>query len=308
MTSRKSLTRYAWLSILAAVTTIVLKATAYFLTGSVGLLSDALESFVNLAAAIIALGALTIAARPPDDDHEFGHDKVEYFSSGVEGTLILFAAASIAITSIERLINPQALEEINIGLVLSVAASVVNAGVAFILLRAAREHASITLEADARHLLTDVYTSVGVVVGVFLVGVTGWLWLDAGIALLVAVNILWAGFGLLRRSTKGLMDATIPDEDRAQVEAILVRYRQQGIDFHALRTRDAGARQFVTLHVLVPAGWTVQRGHNLLERLEGDIRETLPRARVITHLEPLGDPAALADAELDRDTYPLEAD
>jgi cation diffusion facilitator family transporter len=301
MTSRKSLTRYAWLSILAAVITISLKATAYFLTGSVGLLSDALESFVNLAAAIIALGALTIAARPPDDEHEFGHDKIEYFSSGVEGTLILFAAASIAITSIERLINPQPLEEVNIGLVLSIAASVVNAGVAFILLRAARDHASITLEADARHLLTDVYTSVAVIVGVFLVGVTGWLWLDAGIALLVAANILWAGVGLLRRSTHGLMDAAIPDEHRAQVEAILVRYRQQGIDFHALRTRDAGARQFVTLHVLVPAGWSVQRGHNLLEKLESDIREALPRANVITHLEPLGDPAALADAELDRE-------
>lgn len=308
MTSRKSLTRYAWLSILAAVITIGLKASAYFLTGSVGLLSDALESFVNLAAAIIALGALTIAARPPDDEHEFGHDKIEYFSSGVEGTLILFAAASIAITSIERLLNPQPLEEVNVGLVLSVAASVVNAGVAFILLRAAREHASITLEADARHLLTDVYTSVGVIVGVFLVGVTGWLWLDAAIALLVAANILWAGVGLLRRSTQGLMDIAIPNDDRAQVETILARYREQGIDFHALRTRDAGARQFVTLHVLVPGGWTVQRGHNLLEKLESDIREALPRANVITHLEPLGDPAALADASLDRDAYPVEAD
>ncbi len=308
MTSRKSLTRYAWLSILAAIITIVLKTLAYFLTGSVGLLSDALESFVNLAAAIIALGALTIAARPPDDEHEFGHDKVEYFSSGVEGTLILFAAASIAVTSIERLINPQPLDDVNIGLVLSVAASVVNAGVAFILLRAAREYNSITLEADARHLLTDVYTSVGVIVGVFLVGVTGWVWLDAAIALLVALNILWAGVGLVRRSASGLMDTAISPEDRAQVEIILTRYRQQGIDFHALRTRDAGARQFVTLHVLVPAGWTVQRGHNLLEKLEQDIRAAVPRAHVITHLEPLGDPAALADADLDRDAYPVEAD
>jgi cation diffusion facilitator family transporter len=301
MATRQSLTRYAWLSIVAALITIGLKASAYFLTGSVGLLSDALESFVNLAAALIALGALTVAARPPDDDHEFGHDKVEYFSSGVEGTLILFAAASIAITSIERLLNPQPLEDVTIGLALSVAASVVNAGVAFVLLRAAREHSSITLEADARHLLADVYTSIGVIVGIMLIGITGWLWLDAGIALLVAVNILWAGVSLVRRSANGLMDTAIAVEDRTQVETILARYRQQGIDFHALRTRDAGARQFVTLHVLVPAGWTVQRGHNLLEKLEQDIRAALPRAHVITHLEPLGDPAALADAELDRE-------
>lgn len=304
MTSRASLTRYAWLSIAAALLTIGLKAAAYFLTGSVGLLSDALESFVNLAAAIIALGALSYAARPPDDEHEFGHDKIEYFSSGVEGTLILFAAASIAITSLERLLNPQPLDEIGIGLALSVVASIVNAGVAYILLRAAREHASITLEADARHLLTDVYTSAGVIIGLIVVSLSGWQWLDAVIALVVAANILWSGIGLVRRSANGLLDVAIANDDRLHVESILDHYRQQGIDFHALRTRDAGARQFVTLHVLVPAAWTVQRGHNLLEKIEGEIREKLPRAHVITHLEPLGDPAALADAELDREETP----
>ena len=299
---RSRLTRFAWLSILAAFLTIGLKLSAYFLTDSVGLLSDALESFVNLAAAIIALIALNIAARPPDDDHAFGHDKVEYFSSGVEGTLILLAAASIGYASLQRFLAPQPLEDISLGLVISAVASLVNGGVAVVLMRAGREYQSITLEADAKHLLTDVYTSAGVIGALAVVNVTGWAWLDPVIGIIVAVNILRSGLGLIRRSAFGLMDTAIDAEDIAKIETVFDRYRPRGVDFHALRTRDAGARQFISVHVLVPAGWTVQRGHNLLELLEADVRAALPRSHITTHLEPLGDPAAMADIELDRDT------
>jgi cation diffusion facilitator family transporter len=295
-----SLTRYAWLSIFAAVLTISLKAGAYFITGSISLLSDALESFVNLAAALVALGALSVAERPPDEDHEYGHDKVEYFSSGVEGTLILFAAASIAITAIARLLHPEPLEQINIGLFISLAASLVNWGVAHVLFRAAREHDSITLEANAQHLLTDVWTSFAVIAALILVALTGAEWLDPLVALLVALNIVRAGIQLVHRSADGLMDTTIASEQRAAIEIILEGYRTQGIDFHALRTRQSASRQFITLHVLVPGSWTVQHGHNLLEKIEQDIRAAVPRAHVTTHLEPFGDPAAMADIALDR--------
>ncbi len=300
MTDRQSLTRYAWLSVLAAVITISLKAGAYWLTGSVGLLSDALESVVNLVAAVIALGALTIAARPPDEDHEYGHDKIEYFSGGVEGTLILLAAASIAFTSVERLLHPQPLEAVGIGLAISVLASGINLWTARVLLIAARKYHSVTLEADAHHLLTDVWTSAGVILGVLLVAVTGLYWLDPVIALLVAAQILRAGIKLVTQAARGLMDMAIAAPDRDTLEQALTPYRKEGIDFHALRTRQSGARQFISMHVLVPGDWSVQRGHNLLERLENDIRRLLPRAHVTTHLEPLGDSAAMKDIELDR--------
>lgn len=287
-----SLVRYAWLSIVAALVTIGLKFTAYLLSGSVGLLSDALESGVNLIAAVVVLAALAVAARPPDDRHHFGHDKAEYFSSGVEGALILLAAASIAYTSIERLRNPQPLEQVGIGLAISVAASLVNLGVARVLRRAAQAHDSITLEADSRHLMTDVWTSVGVVIGVSAVALTGWLWLDPVIALLVAANIVWSGFHLLRRSAAGLMDSALPAVEIGQIEAVLQRYESEGMAWHDLRTRQSGARRFAELHVLVPGEWSVQRGHDLLERLEQDLGRTMPRLSVTTHLEPLADPAA----------------
>ncbi|MBZ0274958.1 MAG: cation diffusion facilitator family transporter [Anaerolineae bacterium] len=301
---RSSLTRYAWLSIGAAVLTITLKTIAYLLTGSVGLLSDALESGINLIAAVVALGALTIAARPPDEEHNFGHDKAEYFSSGVEGVLILFAAVSIAYTSIQRLFNPQPLEQVGIGLLVSVTASLINFGTARVLMRAGKAHNSITLEADSHHLMTDVWTSVGVVVGVAAVGLTGWLWLDAVIALLVALNITWAGFQIMRRSVKGLMDSALPPEDFQRLQTILDSYKKEGIEWHALRTRQAAARYFVSVHVLVPGDWTVKAGHALLERLEGDIRHALPHITLATHLEPLNDPAAMADMGLDRTAAP----
>ncbi len=298
---RTSLTRFAWLSIGAAVLTIGLKASAYLVTGSVGLLSDALESGVNLVAAVVALGALAMAARPADEDHTYGHDKIEYFSSGVEGVLILVAAVSIGITSVNRLRNPQAIEQVDVGLVITILASLVNFGVSRVLLRASRQHDSITLEADSHHLMTDVWTSGGVIIGILAVGLTGWLWLDPVIAILVAINIVKSGVQMLRASALGLIDTALPAHEIAKVKTILQSYEHMGFQWHALRTRQAGARRFVFFHILVPGDWTVQAGHNLLERIESDIRREFPLVTVSTHLEPLGDPAAMADANLDRE-------
>jgi cation diffusion facilitator family transporter len=295
-----SLTRYAWLSIAAAIATILLKGMAWQMTGSVGLLSDAIESFVNLAGAIMALWMLTLAALPPDDDHAHGHGKAEYFSSAFEGFLILLAAVSIGYTAIDRLMNPQPLQAVAIGLLVSVVASVINFATARTLMRVGRAHNSITLEADAHHLMTDVWTSAGVIVGVGLVWLTGWLWLDPAIALLVAANIIWTGWQLMQRSAAGLMDVSLPPEQLAQVDALLTGYRKQGLEFHALRTRQAGSRVFVTLHVLVPGSWTVQHGHDWSERIEADIRKALPHAHVTTHLEPIEDPISMVDQDLDR--------
>lgn len=299
--NRGSLKRFAWLSIAAAVITIGLKGMAYLLTGSVGLLSDALESFVNLAAAIMALVALTAAARPPDDEHEFGHDKAEYFSSGVEGVLILVAAVSIAYTSIERLLNPQPIEQAGLGLLISIVASLVNLGVARVLLNAGRQHESITLEADAHHLMTDVWTSAGVVLGVFIVALTGLQWLDPLIALLVAANIVREGVKLVRRSVMGLMDTALPAHEIQQIQDVLDKFRKKGIEIHALRTRQSGPRRFVTMHVLVPGDWTVKRGHDLLECLEASLCRELPNLNITSHLEPLEDPASWKDQDLVRD-------
>ncbi len=302
---RSSLTRFAWLSIAAAILTISLKAIAYLLTGSVGLLSDAMESFVNLVGALMALAMLTIAARPADEDHAYGHSKAEYFSSGVEGTLILLAAVSIAATAIPRLIHPRPLEQVGLGLGVSVAASLVNLFVARVLLRAGKQHHSITLEANAHHLMTDVWTSVGVLVGVGAVALTGLVRLDPVVACLVAANIVWSGVGIVRKSVSGLMDTALPIEDQKRIQKILEPYVQSGIQYHALRTRQSGARQFVSFHVLVPGLWAVQRGHQLLENIETDIRRTLPSAIVFTHLESLNDPASGDDMSLTNVETPL---
>lgn len=298
--SAPGLTRYAWLSIAAALVTILLKAAAWWMTGSVGLLSDALESLVNLAAAMMALWALSVAATPADDRHAHGREKVEYFSSAFEGMLILVAAISIAYAAVDRLWHPQPIEAVGAGLAVSVLASLINLVVARVLLKVGREHRSITLEADAHHLMTDVWTSAGVIAGVALVWLSGWLWLDPVIALLVALNIVWTGLQLVRRSAAGLMDVSLPPEQLAGIERVLAAYRAQGIDFHALRTRESGSRAFVTLHVLVPGAWTVQQGHDCAERIEQDIRDAVPRAHVLTHLEPLEDPVSLLDQGLDR--------
>jgi cation diffusion facilitator family transporter len=298
--SRKSLTRFAWLSIAAAVVTIGLKSAAYLVTGSVGLYSDALESVVNLVGGMMALAMLTIAARPADDDHAYGHSKAEYFSSGVEGSLILVAAISIAFTAIQRLLHPLPLEKVGIGLLISAAASLVNLGVALLLLRVGKEEQSITLEANAHHLLTDVWTSVGVLVGVAGVVATKWLWLDPVVALLVAANIVWAGSQIVWRSISGLMDPALCSADLATIRQVLVTYEKDNLQFHALRTRQAGVRKFISMHVLVPGAWTVQHGHDLLEQLEADIRRALPNSSVFTHLESLDDPASWDDETLDR--------
>ncbi|MCX7163615.1 MAG: cation diffusion facilitator family transporter [Betaproteobacteria bacterium] len=297
---RPSLTRYAWLSIAAAISTILLKGVAWRMTGSVGLLSDAIESIVNLAGALMALWMLTLAALPADDDHAHGHGKAEYFSSAFEGFLILLAALSIGYTAVDRIFNPQPLEAVGAGLLVSVVASAINFATARILLEVGKKHNSITLEADAHHLMTDVWTSAGVIGGVGLVWLSGWLWLDPAVAMLVAANIVWTGWRLMQRSAAGLMDISLPADSIAQVEALLTEYRRQGLDFHALRTRQAGSRAFVTLHILVPGQWTVQHGHDWAERIEGDIRKTLPHAHVTTHLEPLEDPLSMSDQELDR--------
>jgi cation diffusion facilitator family transporter len=295
-----SLKRYAWLSIAAALATILLKGLAWWLTGSVGLLSDALESFVNLAGAMMALAMLSLAAMPADKDHAHGHGKAEYFSSAFEGFLIIIAAVAISYAAIDRLLNPRPIEAVDIGLAVSVVASVINLATSRILMAVGKKHKSITLEADAHHLLTDVWTSAGVIVGVGLVWLTGWLWLDPVIALLVALNIVWTGWQLLHRSATGLMDVSIPEEDLRAIESVLDSYRRQGLDFHALRTRQAGTRAFISVHVLVPGKWTVQLGHDWSERIEADIRQAVIYAHITTHLEPMEDPVSLADQALDR--------
>ena len=299
--NRSSLTRYAWLSIAAAVTTIALKAGASFLKGSVGLLSDAIESVVNLLAAIMALSMLTIAARPPDESHTYGHGKAEYFSSNLEGVLVLVAAAGIAVTAVERIFNPREIEQVGIGVVISIIASLINFVVARILLKAGKKHASITLEADGHHLMTDVWTSVGIVLGLGLVALTGWQILDPIIALAVSVNIVYTGIKLIRRSVDGLMDASLLPEEMQAVEDVLDKYRNEyEIDFHALRTRQAGARHFISVHVLVPGAWTVHDAHHIAEDIEGDIRAVVQNSVAFTHLEPIEDEISHDDILLDR--------
>jgi cation diffusion facilitator family transporter len=293
--NRSALTRFAWLSIAAAVITIAMKSVAYLLTGSVGLLSDAVESIVNLLGAVMALGMLTIAARPADAEHPYGHSKAEYFASVVEGILILIAACGIAYTAIERIRAPRPLEQVGIGLVVSVAASLVNFFVSRRLMAAGKKHNSITLEADAQHLMTDVWTSVGVIAGIGLIAVSGWTWLDPIVALVVAVNIVWTGIGLVRRSVDGFMDISLPDAERAAVETVMAKYRQKKVEFHALRTRQAASQRFITVHMLVPGAWSVHDAHHIAEDFERDIRAVLGDAVISTHLEPVEDHISMDD-------------
>jgi cation diffusion facilitator family transporter len=288
------------MSVAAAVATIGLKGGAYVLTDSVGLLSDALESVANLVAAVVALHALTVAQRPADEEHAYGHTKAEYFSSGFEGALVLVAALVIIGAAVERLLSPEPLTNVGVGLAISVVASLINLGVARALFGAARAHGSIALEADAHHLMTDVWTSVGVLASVAVVGVTGWTVLDPLVALVVAANITRVGVSLVRRSMLGLLDTALPAAVQEEIQGVLRRHRDQGIQFHALRTRRSGARRFMSVHVLVPGEWTVQRGHDLLERIEAEIRTVVPRITVFTHLEPVEDPVAWDDTTLER--------
>jgi cation diffusion facilitator family transporter len=295
-----SLRGFAWLSVLSAVLTIGLKFFAFLLTGSVGLLSDALESFVNLASALVAVWILFLSDQPPDEEHPYGHTKAEYFASGFEGFLILGSAVSIGVVAIERILEPKAIQRVEIGLILSGLAGVINLLVARILLGAGRRYGSIVLEADARHLLADVWTTVGVIAGVIVVGLTGIYILDPIVGMAVAIHILWSGVGLVRRSVLGLMDTALPEEDQRIIHTILDLYRERGVQYHALRTRQAGMRRFMSVHILVPGSWTVAEGHHLLEELEAEIRRALPGITVFTHLEPLEDPRAWQDLALDR--------
>ena len=293
--------RYAWLSIGAALITLALKWWAWWVTGSVGLLSDALEGFVNLGAAVLALWMLRVAARPPRAKHPYGMSKAEYLSAGTEGTLIVVAAAGIIATALPRLLNPAPIDEPALGLAISVVASVVNLAVALVLIRVGRANHSITLEADGHHLMTDVWTSAGVIAGVAIVAFTGWLVLDPLIAIAVGIHIVWAGVGLMRRSVLGLLDAAIPGDEVREIDKILAEYsKRYGVSFHALRTRHAGARRFVSFHLLVPDEWTVSHAHKLSEEIESRIRSLVPNASIESHIEPISDPASYDDQTLDR--------
>jgi cation diffusion facilitator family transporter len=286
---------YILVSVATSLVTMALKTGAWYLTGSVGLLSDALESGVNLAAALVALITLSYAHSGEDEDHNFGHEKAEYFSSGIEGALIFVAAAAIIWSAVPRLLDPRALEAVGVGLALSVLAAGANLLCGWLLLEGAREHRSITLEADAHHLLTDVWTTVGVIAAVAVVHFTGWVLLDPLIAIAVAVQILWTGGSLIRRSFEGLMDRAIPQDERARIIAVLEKVKAQGGDYHRLRTRISGKKSFVDVHVLVPGGMSVHDGHDLAERLEREIQAAVPHVEVLTHLEPLEDPRSWDD-------------
>lgn len=299
-TPRRHLLRFAWLSLGTAVVTIALKLLAWKLTGSVGLLSDALESLVNLAAAAAALGALLISALPPDDEHAFGHDKIEFFSSGFEGALILGAASAILWAAVSRISNPAEIQQFGAGLAISSVASLLNFIVGRLLIAKGRAAHSPALEADGHHLMTDVWTSAGVLVGMLLVWATGWTWMDPFIALGVALFIIRMGFQLVRNSVHGLLDRALAPKILQAIKSVLNRYESDCIHFHALRTRASGSRQFVAVHVLVPDDWTVRKGHDLLEKIESDLRSVLPAGHIFTHLEPLNDPASWDDESLDR--------
>jgi len=297
----RGLERYAWLSVAAALATIGLKTWAWQVTGSVGLLSDALESLVNLAAALLALSMLRLAASPPDAAHPYGRYKAEYFASGIEGALIVLAAASIAWAAVPRLAAPQPIEAPWLGIAISLVASAVNLGCGLLLIAVGKRMHSIALEADGHHLMSDVWTSAGVVVGVALVALTGWLVLDPLIAIAVAVHIVWTGFRLMRRSFSGLMDAAIPEAEMAEIEKIFAEYRPRyGVEFHALLTRQAGARRFISFHLLVPDAWPVDRAHQLSEEVEERIRSLVPNAITLSHIEPISQPSSYDDIKLER--------
>lgn len=297
----ESLKKFIYLSIAAAIATIALKSFAWYLTDSVGLLSDALESCVNLVAAIIALVMITIAEKPADEEHAFGHGKAEYFSSAIEGGMIILAAFSIIWAAIPRVIHPQPLENVGIGSLIAIGASAINLVVALILLKNGQKNNSITLEADGKHLMTDVYTSAGVLAGIGLVKLSGWLVLDGIVAIGVALNILWAGYKMIRRSAMGLLDAGIPEADYLKLVKTLESLKLQNIEYHSLLTRQSGQRKFIELHVLVPGQWTIQEGHNSAEKIEKDIRDLFDGpVTVFTHLEPKEDPVSMDDIGIDR--------
>jgi len=293
--SRASLTKFAWLSIGAAVVTITMKVFAWRITGSVGLLSDAAESVVNLAAAFLALAMLTVAARPADAEHQYGHNKAEYFSAAVEGILIFVAAVFIIVSAVERLLNPQPLESVSIGVIISTCAAAINGAVGMTLIRAGRRHQSPTLVADGKHLWTDVVTSIGVVVAVIMVAITRWEPLDPIIALVVGANIIFTGVKLVRDSTSGLMDTTLPEAENQAIAQALSDASTDEVDFHGLRTRLSASQRFATVDMLVPGDWTVAHSHDLIEEVQAKIEALYPGIQVIIHLESRDDPRAYDD-------------
>ncbi len=297
--ARADLSRYALISIVASIVVITLKVIAWQVSGSVGLLSDAAESLVNVVAAVGAFIALRVAAKPADDDHNFGHTKAEYFSAVFEGAMIVVAAGIIIVAAVDRLFNPAELDSVGLGLVISLVATAINAAVGLLLVRVGTRHRSLSLEADGKHLLTDVWTTGGVVIGVLLVALTGWLLLDPLIAIAVAINILVVGGRLVWQSGAGLMDTALPDDERARLDGVLDRHRTDTIDFHDIRTRESGHERFLQLHMLVPGEWSVQRGHDLVEQVEDELVASLDHLHVTIHLEPIGDPRAYEPWRLD---------
>lgn len=304
MTKRYTLANYAWLSIAAAVVTLCLKMLAWWLTGSVGLMSDAMESLVNLVAAVLTLFSVSVSVLPADEEHAYGHTKVEYFASGLEGALILLAATGIGWNAIDRLMHPQLLETLSMGLLISVLASVINLVVGRILMRVGESRHSVALLADGQHLMTDVWTSVAVVIALVLVAWTGWQWLDPVIGILLAGHIIGMGMRLVRESMLGLMDTGLPQEEMKVIKDILDGYAGQGMQHHALKTRQAGAWRFMSVHLLMPGEWTIARGHEIADQIEEEIRSQVPRLNVLSHLEPLEDPASWDDVELERKKSP----
>jgi cation diffusion facilitator family transporter len=297
-----SLKKYVYLSIVAALLTISLKLAAYLLTNSVGLLSDALESCVNLVAAVVALFMLNLAEKPPDKEHEFGHNKAEYFSSAIEGGLIVLAAFSIIWSAVPRILHPQPLENVGLGLMVAIGASLINLIVSTILVKNGKKNNSITLEADGKHLMTDVLTSGGVLLGIALVKLSGWLVLDGIVAIGVAINIIWTGYQLIRRSASGLLDTAVSKDETDKINQVLEKYKQQNIIFHSLMTRQSGQRKFIFVQLLMPGKLNIHQGHNIAEKIEKDIRMLFPDTptTVFTHLEPIEDPASMLDISIDR--------
>lgn len=285
--NQRLLERFIWLSIATAVATVVIKGIAAYVSNSVGLWSDAMESTVNLVAAIVALWALRLSAKPADYNHDFGHGKAEYMSAAVEGSLIFVAAAVIIYSAVERLLAPAPLEQLSLGLLLSAIATVLNLGTGMLLVRAGRKHRSITLEADGKHLLTDVWTSVGVLVAMGLVFFTGWKILDPIIALLMGVNILLTGYRLVRRSVVGLLDGTLPPEEVAAVSDALHRVCEDPrVEITNVRTRESGRQRFVYATLTVPGSWTVKRSHEMADDVEVAIDSALPGTTTFVHIEP----------------------
>lgn len=292
---KKSIASIVWFSIIASILTISIKSLAYYFTGSVGFLSDAMESFINLAAGIVAFAMLTIASRPPDKEHPFGHDKAEYFSSLIEGVLIVLAALGIIYTAVNRIYNPQPLEELNIGMALSIFATLINFVTARILMYYSKKHNSITLEADSHHLMADVWTTIGIILGILLVKITDWQILDPVMAIIVAISIIYTGAKLIIRSSNGLMDKKLDDKELIIIKQILERYKVIGFDYHALYTRQAASKKFITFHLLIPDDLSINKAHEYSKIIEREITIEFPNTDILIHLEPLNDPDSLDD-------------